>query len=92
MVIPTRQHEFRVNSTTTLIRACEAGLGLALLPCLAADRCRLTRLSEQPEQLRELWLLGHRDATRIRRFQVVGDWLANALKAESEKLAGTRLP
>ena len=35
----------QVSSLSSLIRACEAGLGLALLPCLLGESSELHRLS-----------------------------------------------
>jgi len=85
---PAPHRRVKVSSATTLVRACEAGLGLAVLPCFIGSQRRLHRLSAQPELHRELWLLSHRDAVSIRRFRVVADWLAQAFEADGEALAG----
>jgi hypothetical protein len=58
-----------------MVRACLAGNGLALLPCLLGSVTGLQKLSEGPETIREIWLLSHRDAGSIARFKVVADWL-----------------
>ncbi|MFA9216520.1 MAG: LysR family transcriptional regulator [Sphingomonadaceae bacterium] len=65
----------RLNSLSTMVRACRAGLGLALLPCLMGEQPGLHRLSAGIEVRRELWLLSHRDAASIARFQAVAAWL-----------------
>lgn len=78
----------RVNSLTTMIRACEAGLGLALLPCLIGEPAGLRRLSERPEVQRELWLLSHRDAGSIARFKVVSAWLAKLFADSRQVMCG----
>lgn len=78
----------RVNSLTTMVRACEAGLGLALLPCLIGHPPGLRRLGEQPEVQRELWLLSHRDAGSIARFKVVAAWLAKLYADSQDMMCG----
>lgn len=83
---PTRV--LRVSNVTTLIEACEKGLGLALLPWLIGETPKLRRLSARPELRRDLWLLGHRDAARIKRFKVVSDWLHQAFAADMAVLSG----
>jgi DNA-binding transcriptional LysR family regulator len=85
---PSLQPALQVNSVSTLVRACEAGLGLALLPCIVAERNGLRRLGIKPEVKREVWLLSHRDTARIRRFRAVVDWLAQTFKADAAILAG----
>ncbi len=82
------QRTLYASSVTTLVRACEAGLGMALLPCVVGDGTALKRLSAEPEVRRDIWLLSHRDAGKIRRFRVVGDWLAGLFAAEGKRLAG----
>lgn len=68
-------------------RACQAGLGLALLPCLLGEAGGLQRCS--PVLLhRELWLLCHRDLRRTLRFRALADWLAARLQADAGRLAG----
>ncbi|TJY59302.1 LysR family transcriptional regulator [Sinimarinibacterium sp. CAU 1509] len=85
---PSPRRIVKVSSATTLVRACEAGLGLALLPCFIGAQQRLQRLSKKPELHRELWLLSHRDAANIRRFRVVADWLAQVFEADRDVLSG----
>lgn len=86
---PEPQRVLQVSNVTTLIEACEAGLGLALLPWMIGDTSGLCRLSSRPEVRRELWLLGHRDAARIKRFRAVGDWLHQAFAADAARVFGS---
>lgn len=79
---PNIRPVLKASSVTTLMRACESGLGLALLPVRAGDRSRLRRLSPKPELHREVWLLSHRDASKIKRFRAVADWLVKAFVEE----------
>lgn len=85
---PQPRQLLKVSNVSTLVRACEAGLGLALLPCIVGEKHGLRRLSAAPELHRELWLLSHRDAAKIRRFRAVGDWLVQAFEADARRLAG----
>ena len=79
----------QVSNVTTLARACEQGLGLALLPCIVGSRQGLKQLGA-PVVVRELWLLSHRDAARIKRFRAVSDWLAELFEREAGVLRGDR--
>jgi DNA-binding transcriptional LysR family regulator len=84
---PAPNRVVQVSSATTLVRACEAGLGLALLPGFVGTAVGLRRLSDAAELHRELWLLSHRDATSIKRFRVVADWLHQAFEADRQALS-----
>ncbi len=81
----------RVTAVTSLQRACQAGLGLALLPCLVGEVPGLFRLSGV-ELSRELWLLCHRDLRQTLRFRAVADWLAERAAADASRLAGLAPP
>lgn len=84
---PAADVRLRVTALTSLQRACQAGLGLALLPCLLGEAGGLQRCS--PVLLhRELWLLCHRDLRRTLRFRALADWLAARLQADAGRLAG----
>jgi DNA-binding transcriptional LysR family regulator len=66
------------NTRTIHYAACRAGLGLAILPCVMADRDPdLIRLLP-PEKVVsvELWLVVHRDLVRTARVRAVIDFLA----------------
>lgn len=86
----TRTH-LRVNSLGTMIRACVAGNGFALMPSLLGDVPGLVRLSEGPETSREVWLLSHRDAGSVARFRAVADWLRGCHDASRERFSGSSL-
>ncbi len=65
------------NSRLIQWAACKAGLGVAILPCVAADReADLVRLLS-PERVvsTKLWLVVHRDLARTSRVRVVMDFL-----------------
>lgn len=79
--IGTAQPALRVDSLSTMVRACQAGLGLALLPCVLDADPLLRRLDERVEVWRELWLLSHRDTAASGRIRGVADWLAGVFLA-----------
>jgi DNA-binding transcriptional LysR family regulator len=68
---------FTANSRHIQMAACRAGLGAAILPCIAADVDHdLIRLAE-PEHVRsvDLWLVTHRDLIRTARVRAVMDFI-----------------
>ncbi len=67
------------NSRLIQQAACKAGLGVAILPCAAADHePKLIRLLS-PERVvsAKLWLVVHRDVARTARVRAVMDFLAD---------------
>jgi DNA-binding transcriptional LysR family regulator len=72
----------RVDSLSTMVQACQAGLGLALLPTLLGAEPGLRRMDEGIEVRRELWLLSHRDTASSARIRHVSDWLADTFRAD----------
>ena len=76
---------FAANSRHIQYAACKAGLGAAILPCLAADRdLDLLRLLP-PERVRsvDLWLVTHQDMIRTARVRAVLDFLAEIVPKRS---------
>ena len=72
---------FAANSRHIQYAACKAGLGAAILPCLAADEDKdLIRLLP-PERVRSvpLWLVAHRDLLRTARVRTAMDFLAEIM-------------
>jgi len=79
----------RLTSIAMIARACQSGVGVALLPCVVGEQLGLVRLQDRIESRRELWLLSHKDAGQIARFRAVADWLVSAAEADARLLAGT---
>ena len=71
----------QANSRRIHYRACTAGLGLAILPCLSADRDPALIRLLPPEQVfvAELYLVTHRDLARTARVRAVIDFLHQAI-------------
>ena len=70
------------NDTETLLRCVLAGLGKSLLPdALARDRPELVRLDAEDVPSRELWLLMHPSGRRVRRIEVVAEWVTETVRA-----------
>lgn len=83
---------YRANSIVNQLRAAEAGIGLALLPCFLGDSSpTLVRLMAPPaELLRELWIATHRDLRRTARIRAFMDFVGAALQRERALLEGKK--
>lgn len=82
----------KANSRRLQHAACKAGMGLAVLPCLLADRePDLVRLLP-PERVMsvELWLVAPRDLLRARRVRAVMDFLAELGERSHREKSGDR--
>lgn len=76
---PGARVAFSANSRLIQQAACKAGLGVAVLPCVAADPDpELVRLLP-PKQVvsTKLWLVVHRDLARTARVRAVMEFLAD---------------
>ena len=75
-------------SSTGLLAAVRAGLGIAVLPCLVAEddpglvRC----LPPNREHKRSMWVLTHERVRRTPRVRVVTDFLYDRLRKRVQKL------
>jgi DNA-binding transcriptional LysR family regulator len=78
----------KVNSLSTMVRACRAGVGLALLPCIMGEQEGLQRIGDRVEVLRDIWLLSHRDAGSIARFKTVSAWITQLYADSHARLCG----
>jgi DNA-binding transcriptional LysR family regulator len=86
-VAPDALVQLRSSSTSILLEACKAGLGIALLPCIAVKDGSLARLSGEDVPGLDIWLLSHRETARIKRFKVVAAWIADQMTADWSFLA-----
>ncbi|MFL6630802.1 MAG: LysR substrate-binding domain-containing protein [Massilia sp.] len=84
--VPMASRRVRTGSLSTMVQACRAGLGLALLPCILDGEPGLVRLDARVEVRRELWLASHRDAVGTRRIRAVVDWLATLCAVDGDRL------
>ena len=87
--VSSARRRFRCSAMSSLLAACAAGVGVAVLPCFAARAHGLLALTPEPVLQRELWLLGHREAAVIRRLRVVSDWIAARARSDADRLAGS---
>ena len=85
---PQPRRVLKVNSLSTMVRGCRAGVGLALLPCIMGEQEGLRRLGDRVEVLRDIWLLSHRDAGTIARFKAVSSWIATLYAGSQARLCG----
>jgi DNA-binding transcriptional LysR family regulator len=83
---------YRANSILNQLRAAEAGIGLALLPCFLGDASpSLVRLMAPPSELvRELWIATHRDLRRTARIRAFMDFVGAAIMRERALLEGKK--
>jgi DNA-binding transcriptional LysR family regulator len=88
---PQPRKVLKVNSLSTMVRACRAGVGMALLPCLIGRQEGLLRLGTGVEVQRDVWLLSHRDAGSIARFKTVSAWLSQLYASNQDLLCGADL-
>ncbi len=85
---PQPRRVLKANSLSTVVRACRAGVGMALLPCIMGQQEGLQRIGDRVEVLRDIWLLSHRDAGSIARFKTVSAWLTQIYAASEQLLCG----
>jgi DNA-binding transcriptional LysR family regulator len=79
---PDRSVVFRCNSTASLHAAARAGVGVAMLPCFAADEDpALVRLDGPEPPNHELWLLVHGDLRHAPRVRAVIEWVDGLVDA-----------
>lgn len=88
--LPKTRPVCRVNSVAAAAAAAKAGIGLAPLPCVIADRDPgLVRVASLPDDFAlDLWLLTHEDLRRTARIRAFLDFLADAVAAEAPLLEG----
>jgi len=88
---PNAQVVLRANRQQTLVEAVRQGIGLGILPCLAADADRSLRRLRGPAQdfSRDIALLVHSDVQRSRRVRAVMEGLAAFTSAHVKRIAGT---
>jgi DNA-binding transcriptional LysR family regulator len=85
---PPPRRVLKVNSLSTMVRGCRAGIGLALLPCIMGEQEGLQRIGDRVEVLRDIWLLSHRDAGSIARFKAVSTWITTLYASSQARLCG----
>jgi len=88
---PQPRRVLKVNSLSTMVRACRAGVGMALLPCIMGQQEGLQRIGAGVEVQRDVWLLSHRDAGSIARFKTVSAWLSQLYAGHQDLLCGIEL-
>ncbi|GFE65719.1 LysR family transcriptional regulator [Litoreibacter roseus] len=87
--IDTR-HLIRVNSVGLMLDAARAGMGLALLPCMLADR--VPELRRFPTNFSDpgwsIWVLSHADVRNTARVRAVRDALVDWLRENADLISG----
>ena len=81
---------YKVNTVPGLVAAVAAGIGIAPLPCMSAERePSLIRLSEPNADISgTLWLLTHPELRQSPRVRVVMDFLGAELARHRATMEG----
>lgn len=87
--IPTRHDIHNVALQTAAVRA---GMGIGYLPCFIGDADPELRRLDAPENYPAypIWLVRHPDSRKTRRFKVLSDFLADAMRNHGPLLSGER--
>ena len=88
--VDPRRAVFKANSFVTLRRMCEAGLGVAALPCfLGTPSAALRRVASLPDDAAtDLWILTHEDLRKAPRVRAFMDHAAAHLQARRALFEG----
>lgn len=85
-----RPAAFATNPASARLAAARAGIGIALVPCMVAEEVggvrRVLPGAEIPGV--DLWLLVHRDLSRLARIRAVLDFLHERAQADADRIAG----
>lgn len=78
------------SSIGLMVQATRAGLGIAMLPCYAADRDPTLRRLDKPDlrHLADLWLLSHPDLRHNARLQKARTCVSRALRRRGPLFRG----
>ena len=91
-ILPLEQVGCRVDGFANVARACQEGLGLAVLPCFIGDSlaqlCRIQK--SKPPLASELWVLTHPDLRHTARVKAVFQILHQELTKLAPKMRGVR--
>lgn len=79
--VPEARRSLSVNTTASLVAACAAGHGVALLPNVVGkvEAAIVPVLPRLAPPARELWAVTHRDLRHNARVAALMDWLGRAL-------------
>lgn len=82
----------RVNDPLAKLEAAKAGVGMALLPCFAADaEPGLYRMPSGAPQLHKgLWILTHEARRDTRSIDTFVDFMADSLRGHRDRIEGNR--
>jgi DNA-binding transcriptional LysR family regulator len=81
---------FRANRQQTLIEAVRLGVGLGILPCVAADADAFLVRIQGPSEVfsRDLYVVMHADVRHARRVRAVVDAIETYVGAERKRIVG----
>ena len=82
----------RSNSSNTIMAAVREGMGVAMLPCFAADMDpEMVRVLDGRTLMeRDIWLVVHQDLVRLPRVRAVTSYVAEIIGRDQAMLLGRR--
>lgn len=85
-----RPAAFATNPASARLAAARAGIGIALVPCMVAEEVDGIRRVLPDVEIPgvDLWLLVHRDLSRLARIRAVLDFLHERAQAEADRILG----
>jgi DNA-binding transcriptional LysR family regulator len=90
-LLPRARIGYRPNTGGHMVALARAGLGVALLECVAGDaEPGLARAVPEPVMSQELWAVVHADMKRNARTRAMIDYLAELVSANADVLDGRR--
>ncbi|MGZ3406016.1 MAG: LysR family transcriptional regulator [Polyangia bacterium] len=78
----------RCNDLVAAVRACEAGFGLALVPCLVTPDAAVERALPGTPLAVDAWLVMHRQVQKTARVRAVADFLVGVFADHGAALSG----
>jgi DNA-binding transcriptional LysR family regulator len=78
-----------INNVYVQRAACQAGMGICMLPCFFADGFLERRI--KPEPVADIWVLVHPDLQQNPRLRLFRDAIVKAFKRHRAKLEGTQV-
>jgi len=80
----------RCNSLVSVLNACKAGMGVAVLPCFLESETSLCRLTGEVVAMRAMWAVFHPDVAQIRRVRTVIEFVSAVVGREAAMFRGER--
>jgi len=89
-LFPAQHIRHRSNNHIEMLEATRAGIGISVLSCLIADKCKeLHRLfSGKMHHDQDIWLVTHSEIHKNARIRAIFDFLVEALEEDTDRFTG----